>query len=74
MEMNGADLYNNEADSKSSDMSGIRLGEIQKKARKRKELSEGISDEILGLLMMFREYGRLPELFVERKDRVVTDT
>ena len=34
MEMNGADLYNNETVSKSSDTSGILLGEIQKKARK----------------------------------------
>ncbi len=71
MEMNGADLKDNETDSKSSDMSGILLGEIQKKAKRRKELSEGISDTTLGLLMMFREYGRLPELFVERKDRVL---
>ena len=71
IEMNGEDLYTSEVDSKSSDMSGICLGEIQKKARKRMELSETISDETLGLLMMFREYGRTPELFIERKERVL---
>ena len=71
MEMNGEDLFSNEVSSKSGDMSGICLGEIQKKARKRMELSEGISDETLGLLMMFREYGRTPELFIERKERVL---
>lgn len=65
VEMNGEDLFNNEMRSKSSDMSEICLGEIQRKARQRKELSEGISDATLGLLMMFREYGRSPELFVE---------
>lgn len=71
MEMNGEDLYNNEIGSRSSDMSGICLGEIQKKARRRRDLSEGISDNTLGLLMMFREYGRTPELFVERRERVL---
>ena len=71
MEMNGEDLYNDKIGCKSSGMSGICLGEIQKKARRRKELSEGISDETLGLLMMFREYGRLPELFIERQERVL---
>lgn len=71
IEMNGEDLYNNKIGSKSSDMSGICLGEIQKKARRRKELSEGISDETLEFLMMFREYGRTPELFIERKDKVL---
>lgn len=71
MEMNGADLCNNGTESKSSDMSGICLREIQKKARKRKGVSEGISDATLGLLMMFREYGRSPELYIERKDRVL---
>lgn len=71
MEMNGEDLYNNEIGSRSSDMSGICLEEIQKKARRRSELSEGISDNTLGFLMMFREYGRSLELFVERRERVL---
>lgn len=52
------------------DASKISLGEIQKKARKRLELSNGISDKTLELLMMFREYGRSPELFIERKEKL----
>lgn len=71
MEMNDKDLYTKEARVESEDASKISLGEIQKKARKRLELSNGISDKTLELLMMFREYGRLPELFIERKERVL---
>ena len=71
IEMNGKDLFNNEVCSKRSDMSEICLVEIQRKARRRKELSEGISDVTIGLLMMFREYGRSSELFIERKERVL---
>ena len=71
MEMNGEALFNKEISSKRGDMLGMCLGEIQKKARRREELSKDISDATLGLLMMFREYGRSPELFVERKERVL---
>lgn len=71
MEMNGGDLYNSGSERKNGAMPEICLGEIQKKARKRMELSEGISDATLRLLMMFREYGRSSELFVERKERVL---
>ena len=71
IEMNGKDLFNNGVCSKRSDMSEICLVEIQRKARRRKELSEGISDVTIGLLMMFREYGRSSELFIERKERVL---
>lgn len=71
MEMNDKDLYTKEARVEGEDASKISLGEIQKKARKRLELSNGISDKTLELLMMFREYGRSPELFIERKERVL---
>ena len=71
MEMNDKDLYTKEARIESGDVSKISLDEIQKKSRKRMELSQSISEKTLELLMMFREYGRSPELFIERKERVL---
>ncbi len=70
MEMNGQSLYTNEVKVRCSNMSEINLLEIQKTAIKREELSKDISDNTFRLLMLFREYGRSRELFVERKDRI----
>lgn len=71
MDMNDNDLYTKEAHGKSSDESKISLLKIQKRGWKRTDLSQGITDNTLKLLLMFREYGRSSELFVERYEQVL---
>lgn len=71
MEMNDQNLYTKEVKVKGGDMPRINLVEIRNRAKKRMELSQGITDDTLGLLMMFREYGRSNERFVERQERVL---
>lgn len=72
MEMNGEDLYrkNGTRVEYGNDLK-IRLNEIQKKARKRSELSQNLSDETLVLLMVFREYGNSMELFTEKAEEIL---
>lgn len=47
------------------------LLEIQRKAKRRKELSKNISDQTLCYLMTFREYGRRMDYFSENVEKIL---